>query len=193
LASGRDVGVGHHALRPDGMAAQNVATKSLPPLYLRLAKVAIVDIVARIVNLDADRAGIEVSLAGPQALPGMPGALGLPHHLGAANIRGDEIGARALRPLLREPVERGVRGVHAGVVQHEHVYHAVVSPRLSVRRRTPQRGERTVGTCGHVLLFIMLRSGRKAASRSIRPHPETVASRGRLRMRVGREPAKSES
>jgi len=52
-------------------------------------------------------------------------------------------------------------------VQHEHVGDAAVAPRLAVRRRAPKRGERAVGGCCHALLFLMLRSGRKAASRSM--------------------------
>ena len=88
------------------MAAQNVAAKRLHRLHLRIGKFEVAELVAGIVDLDADRAGIEVGLAGPQALPGMPGALVLAHHLGDAPLLVDEIVAGDLRLLPRQPVER---------------------------------------------------------------------------------------
>ncbi len=42
-------------------------------------------------NLDADGAGIEVGLAGPEALPRVPGALALGHNLGDASLLVDEV------------------------------------------------------------------------------------------------------
>ena len=140
LASRRDIGVGHHPLGPDGVAAQDVEAERLHASHLRLWEIAVAELVAGIMNLDADRAGVEVGFAGPQALPGMPGAFELAHHLGDASILVDKVVAGDLRLFPGQPVERGVRGLHAGVMQHEHVRHAAVSPRLAVRRRTPERG-----------------------------------------------------
>jgi len=58
------------------MAAQNVEAKRLDRLHLQIGKLEVAELVARIVDLDADRAGIDVGLAGPEALAGVPGALG---------------------------------------------------------------------------------------------------------------------
>jgi hypothetical protein len=59
-------------------------------------------------NLDADRAGIEVGFASPQALPCVPGAFGLAHHLGDASVLVDKVVAGDLRLFPRQPVERRV-------------------------------------------------------------------------------------
>ena len=65
LPSRGHVGMGEHAMRRDGVAAQNVETQFLDRPHLGVGEIRIVEIVAGIVDLDADRTGIEVHLAGP--------------------------------------------------------------------------------------------------------------------------------
>ena len=104
---------------------------------------------AGIVDLDADRAGIEVGLSRPQALAGMPGPLLFGDELGDPSLLVDEVMTRDARLWPRQPIERAFRRLHAGVMQDEHVGLQPVAPRLAVRRGTPQRGERTVRGGGH--------------------------------------------
>ena len=68
-------------MRRDGVTAQDVETQSLDRSHLGLGEIGIVEIMTGIVDLDADRAGIDVGLPGPSALPGMPGALGFGNEL----------------------------------------------------------------------------------------------------------------
>src|SRR5262245_34953584 len=106
----------------------------------------------RIVDLDADRAGIDVGLAGPDALACVPGALRLSYELRDPPLLIDEVMARHARLLACQPIERRVRGLHAGVMQEQHVRFDPVPPRLAIRRGTPQPGERTVGGGSHSVL-----------------------------------------
>src|SRR5262249_5795564 len=105
LSAGRNVGMGEHAVWRDSVARENVDTKRLDCLHFGIRKVGIVEVVAGIVNFDADRAGIEVGLARPAALTGVPRALRLGHHLRDAALLVDEIMRRDLGLLARQPLE----------------------------------------------------------------------------------------
>ena len=149
LAPRRDVGMRQHPLRWNGPAAQDVETQRLHRAHLRVGKFAIAELVARIVDLDADGARIEVGLTRPIALARVPGALALRHHLGDAPLFIDEVMGRDLRLRAGQPFEGRVGRFHAGVMQDQHVGCASFAPGLMVRRRDPQRGELGVGGGGH--------------------------------------------
>src|SRR5215469_15391046 len=67
-----NIGMGKHTVWRDGMTRQNVEAESLDCLHLGSGEIGIVEVMAGIMDLDADRAGIEVCLPRPAALAGVP-------------------------------------------------------------------------------------------------------------------------
>ena len=53
---GRHVGMGEHAMRRNCVAAQDIAAQRLDGAHLGVGEIRIVEIVAGIMDLDADRA-----------------------------------------------------------------------------------------------------------------------------------------
>ena len=78
--------MGEHALRRDGVAAQDIETERFDRPHLGFGEIRIVEIVTGIMDLDADRTGIDVGLAGPEALAGVPSALRLRDELRDAPV-----------------------------------------------------------------------------------------------------------
>src|SRR5262245_47973994 len=95
-----------HAIGTNSMARDDVATKCLEAPHLHIGKIGIVEVVAGIMYLDADRAGIEIGLAVPETLPGVPGAESFWHHLRDAAFLVDQIMTGDLRLFARQPIER---------------------------------------------------------------------------------------
>src|SRR5579871_2216106 len=81
LALRRYVGMRQHAVGPDPMALHDVAAQRNDSGDLRLRKIRISVTVARIGDLDADAARIDVAHTFPRRLTCMPGALRLRHKL----------------------------------------------------------------------------------------------------------------
>ena len=121
LAGGCHVGMGEHARRGDGRAGEDVGAQpdhggDLP---VRIGRQAAV--MARMDDLDADRARIDVGDPGPGAAPGMPRPLGLRHQLGHAPVLEHEVMGRDFRGRVAQARERALRRRHAGIVQDQHV------------------------------------------------------------------------
>jgi hypothetical protein len=73
LAEWGDVGMGENVLRRDDVAEQDVAAEGDDPVDLPVGESPVAEFVARIDDLDADGARIDVGLAGPVRLAGVPG------------------------------------------------------------------------------------------------------------------------
>ena len=56
LSAGRHIGMGEHAMRRNCVAAQDVVAQRLDGAHLGVGEIRIVEIVAGIMDLDADRA-----------------------------------------------------------------------------------------------------------------------------------------
>src|SRR6185295_1426547 len=74
LAVRRHVAVRDNIPRRNGMARQNAEAQIARRGELQYRKVAIAPFVARIDDLDADRARVQLAVAAPPRHPGMPGA-----------------------------------------------------------------------------------------------------------------------
>src|SRR5580704_1265177 len=148
-----------HAGGRDRVAGENAAAKGRYRRDLALWKIAVNEVVAGIGDLDADRAGIDIGVAGPARYPGVPGALALRHHLNDTAIFEDEIVRRHLARGSTQMLQRpgGVR--HAGIVQHDHIRPATVLALAEIRRwhdvgndagiglKNTTRHVRTLGKC----------------------------------------------
>ena len=76
---------------------------------------------AGIDQLDADRARVDVAMAAPERDAGVPGAAILRHQAEDAAVLLDHVVRADLRRRVAHPRQRRVAGLHAGVVQHQHV------------------------------------------------------------------------
>src|SRR6478609_1681263 len=76
LARRGDIGMPEHAVRRDLAAEHDAAAQRDHGGDLAQREVRIAPVMAAIDDLDADRTGIDVFLAGPGSDAGMPGALG---------------------------------------------------------------------------------------------------------------------
>ena len=75
--------------------------------------------VSAIDDLDADRRGVEVAVAFPRALTGMPGAPLFSDKLVDATVLPDEIMRRDLRSRIAELLQRPGASRHARIVQDD--------------------------------------------------------------------------
>jgi hypothetical protein len=116
----------HVAAKHDA-AAQRDHGRDLPQRILRIAP-----IVPAIDDLDTDRTGIDVVLAGPGRDAGMPGAFGLRHALHDAAVLQDDIMRRDVGSRGGQLGDRALRVGHARVVQQDHVGHAALVPLAEV-------------------------------------------------------------
>jgi hypothetical protein len=139
------------AIRRDGVALQDIDAERLDGLHLDIRKVWIVEVVAGIMDLDADGARIEIRLSGPKALPGMPCPHVFRDELRHDAVRVDQIVARHLGLLAGEPVERSLGRIHAGIMQDEHVRPPTLAARLYIRRRLKPHRQGSVGGGGHAV------------------------------------------
>ena len=92
-------------------------------------------IVAGVDDLDADRTGIDVGLAGPERFAGVPGAPALLHELHDTAVLMDKIMAGDLAAGRFEQFERGVGIAHARIVQHDHIGAPAILAIAEIRRR----------------------------------------------------------
>ena len=121
LRAGATSECAEHAMRGHVAAEHDAAAQRDHGGDLAQRKVRIAPVMAAIDDLDADRTGIDVFLAGPGRHAGMPGALGFGHALHDAavlqhDVMGGNVGARRAQPR-----DRAFHVRHAGVVQHDHV------------------------------------------------------------------------
>ena len=114
-------------------------------------KVRIAPVMAAIDDLDADRTGIDVFLAGPGRHAGMPGALGFRDALHDAAVLQHDVMRRYVGARGAQLRDRALDVGHAGVVQHDHVGQAALVAVAIVRRRDDVGGDRGIGgECLHV-------------------------------------------
>ncbi len=113
---------------------QHVAQQVLERGHLRLGEGAL----AVALELDADRAGVDVGDRAPGAGAGMPGAALLidEHEEAAAAV--DQVMGRDLGQRVAQPVERGLAR-QDGVVQNDEVGARAAAPVAVVGRRAPNR------------------------------------------------------
>ena len=106
---------------------------------------------AAIDDLDADRTGVDVLLAGPGGDAGVPGALGLGHALHDAAVLQHDVVGGDLGAGGAKAGDRALDVGHAGVVQQDHVGRAALVPLAAIRRRDHVGGDRGIrGECLHV-------------------------------------------
>jgi hypothetical protein len=89
--------------------------------------------VTAIDDLDPDRAGIDVFLAGPKGHAGVPGAFGFRHALHDAAVFQHDVVRRYVGAGRAELGDRALHIRHAGVVQQDHVSDAAIVAVAMVR------------------------------------------------------------
>ena len=82
-------------------------------------------------DLDADGAGIDIARPRPGAGTGMPGPVGLGHHLHDAPVLEHEVMGRDFRRRVAQALQRSLCSGHAGVVQDQHV-EGVADPNAAI-------------------------------------------------------------
>ena len=91
LARRSDIGMGKNPFRRDCIPGDDIQAQRLDGGHLDVREIGIIEFVAGIVNLDADRAGVDVVVARPVRRTRVPGTLRLAHHLRDAAGLVDEI------------------------------------------------------------------------------------------------------
>ncbi len=133
--------MGEHPFGRNLPARKNVAREREGRGDLTVRKGRRVAVVARIGDLDPDRGRVEVALAFPMRLAGVPGAPALGHELNDPPVLEDEIMRRHFRRRVDEQLQRRLGRRHAGVMEDEGVRprfrHA--ARRNSARGRTRRR------------------------------------------------------
>ena len=119
----------------DPVTGTDIANKRDNGFDLWLRKRLIAVLVPRIDNLDADRSGIDVGLAFPEAPPRMPGPAGFRHALQDAAILVDDIVGRDFRTRITQALQGFFAGRHAGVMEHDHIHRGSLRPLSVVGRR----------------------------------------------------------
>ena len=145
LARRCDVGMREHAMREHLAAEHDAAAQRDHGGDLAKRKVRIAPVMAGIDDLDADRAGIDVFLAGPAGNAGVPGALALGHALHDAAVLQHDVMRRDVSARGAELGDRAFHIRHAGVVQQDHVGEAPVVAVAIVHRRDDVGNDRGVG------------------------------------------------
>jgi len=121
LAIGGGVGVAQDTRIRNGPPRADVGDEVDQGLDLRVGEGAIAELVARIDDLDADGDGVDVGLALPEALSGMPGAAFLRNQGEDAAVFLDHVVGADLGLRVAHAFERHLARGHAGVVQDDHV------------------------------------------------------------------------
>src|SRR5262249_24638100 len=98
----------------------------LPAREIRIAVV-----MAGIGDLDADRTGIDIGLAGPRRLSRMPGAPRLRHALDDTAVLENHVVGRHLARRQAQMAKGGFRVGHASIMQYQHV-RLYAAPALAV-------------------------------------------------------------
>ena len=122
LARRRHIGMPKDALcadRPaagDDRFAERDHRRDLPQ-----REVAVAEFVSRIDDFDADRTRIDVGFPGPGRHAGMPGAQLLRHALHDTAALEHHVMRRHLAARRAQPLQRGLAGLHASIVQQDQV------------------------------------------------------------------------
>src|SRR5262245_30078960 len=94
LAFRSHVGVPQHPLRPNAMAAEDVLAERGDGPHLLWREVRIAEVVAGVLDFDADRQRIDIPFAGPKRCACMPGPEALGDHLRDPAVVVDHVVAR---------------------------------------------------------------------------------------------------
>jgi hypothetical protein len=127
--------MGEDPVGGDAVPGDDVAGKGLYRRHLSLGEVPVAEIVPGIVDLDADRAGVDVPFSRPDRYPRVPGAPVLLDHRDDMPVRVDEIVAAHLGPGIAQPGNRLLRARHAGIMQDHHGGHGTLAPRSMIVAR----------------------------------------------------------
>src|SRR6218665_3381672 len=103
-----------HAMRLQVMTQDDAAAQRRDGGEPSAPKIRIAPVMTAIDDLDADRAGIDVLLAGPEADAGMPGPLGFRYRLHDATVFEHNIMRRDIGARGAEARDRTFRIGHAG-------------------------------------------------------------------------------
>ena len=134
LAERGDVGMREHVLGGDAMPSHDVGCERDHRPHLRLGEIRIAARWPDILDLDADRAIVDVALAPPIGDAGVPGAHLFRHHAGDRAVVVDDVVAGDFRHRIGEPANGDVGQLGRRVVKDQHVGHATLGPRLAIGR-----------------------------------------------------------
>jgi len=143
LAVGRNVRMRQHPLRRDPPARDNILAEPDDGFDLRRRIGGRAAPVPRIGDFNPDRDIVHVSLAGPIAAAGVPGAARLRHELQQAAILQHEIMRRHFRDRVAKLPQGGLSGRQASVMQDDRVRRPPFAFAV-VRRGMKRRGKRTI-------------------------------------------------
>lgn len=133
-----------HAMRRHLAAQHDAAAQRDHGGDLAQREIRIAPVVAAVDDLDPDRTGIDVFLAGPARHAGMPGALALRHALHDAAVFQHDVMRRNVGARGAELGDRTFHIRHAGVVQHDHVGLSALVAIAVVRRRDDVGSDRGI-------------------------------------------------
>jgi hypothetical protein len=105
----------------DGPAAADGVEQPDDGVDLHVRKGAVTPLMAGIDDLDADRDGVDVLLALPPALAGVPGAALLRDQAEHAPVLLDQVMGADPGLGVAQPLQGGLARLHPGVVQDDHV------------------------------------------------------------------------
>ena len=162
----------------------------------RSGKSTIAEFVPRIDDLDADRARIDIGLAGPGRHAGVPGAPLLRHALHDAAVLEHHVMRRHFALRRAQPLERRFAGPHAGVVQQDHVGLAPELAFVVIGRGLDlgdDEGIRLKDDMGRSRTFGGVRCGAASfTARAKKQYAQIRAARAKLHDRPDRDPCLGE-
>ena len=121
LAARGHVGVTEDAGVGDRPALADIRHQFDHRAHLNIGERPVAELVAGVDDLDADRATVDVALALPERLAGVPGAARLRHEGEDAAVLLDHIVGRDPGRRIAQPRQRRLAGRHAGIVEQDHV------------------------------------------------------------------------
>ena len=142
----RENAISRHAMTTDDVFGERNHGAQLSRREIRIAM-----LVARVLNLDADRMRVDVGLAAPVRSARVPGAQSFRHELRRAAGFIDHVMAGNAALGACQPVDRLRRRRHARVMQNEKRRLDAAAPWFPVFRRMNCGDERTVGRERHAL------------------------------------------
>src|SRR5215208_2699149 len=137
LAHRSNIGMGKDVLCSDFVAENDIAAKADNRFHLWRGKVGVAEIMARVVDFDADRGRVDVLTRFPAAYSGMPGPQGLVDHLSDRAFLVYEVMTGNTGGRVAQPVACGFGRFHAGVMQDQELGPINAAARTNIRRWVP--------------------------------------------------------
>src|SRR5690625_4506272 len=135
LTERRHVRMAHDSVARNAPAHAQHGQQFQQHRHLRLREGAVAPLVARVDQLDPDRAIVDAALALPEGEPGVPGSATFRHKAPEGAVLLDAVVGRHPRGRIAEALDRLLAAAHAGVVQHDEVGITLIRPRVMVWRR----------------------------------------------------------